>query len=783
MAHKSKKGDNAINKTYIFKVKCGKGDITSLWKPAMEEYCTYYNRVSKWICDNLTTMTIGDLAQYIENTDSVYYKAVTDEKCKELPLYKIFKKGVITATNADNALFEAIKKTNVDLYVGNMLGLRPTSYRRQGYVANVIGNYRTKMSDNTSVGNLQWKKMESGCTDEQLLSSQCIVDVVKYRIGGCKDFEDIIANLKSRDESQKLLDKISRLELLYAYYSNHEDEIKARIETLEVENLKRFGGCVRRSMDTCTINVQNFQMESVGNTDYIITLPFNGKSCKIVLMGNRQTVRYTNGNRTELTDIVGNHGDQITFKLNRNGLFAHMTSSVGFTKTQSEINNVVGGDINIKHNLIATSIADDGNVKGYINLYKVLVDDDEFAANCTNDELEQYRQMSESVNFGIFETDSLFERFAEQHNSVSLDQKALGREKAMQKVFGDISKTNSDIHIVNYVNAVKMMRAKYKAYFTLKEKYYEKQKEYDIAMGFTDESTESAETMDARRRDHPFIETDTAKGLLAKLDSVSQDLIGCRDNIVTYAFNVFKANGYDTIALEYLESSQFDKRRMPTPKSLLKYHKLEGKPEGEVTRLVAEKKFNPELYEFQYANNLLSDIQLSPLGVKRQQKLNFGNLAAKAVRFADIKDKFAQLANNNQMNVVFVPSAFTSQMDSLTHTLYFVERDDPKAKGAKRQVLASKWHVRTKQERHINGLNADYNAARNIAYIASDIRFREEMTESTLKGKNPSMYGKPCLTVKSKFKKNVSIATQASLMKLGQCRVGRIENGVFTETA
>lgn len=157
MSHKTNKGENAINKTFIFKANCGENDIISLWKPAMEEYCTYYNKVSKWICDNLTTMKIGDLAQYIDNKNSAYYASVTDVNKKDLPLYRIFKKG-FSSQCADNALYLAITKLNIENYKGNKFGLSETSYRRQGYVASVLGNYRTKMASGVKLGKTRLKK-------------------------------------------------------------------------------------------------------------------------------------------------------------------------------------------------------------------------------------------------------------------------------------------------------------------------------------------------------------------------------------------------------------------------------------------------------------------------------------------------------------------------------------------------------------------------------------------------------------------------------------------------
>lgn len=778
------KGENEISKTFIFKTKCGKNDITSLWVPAMEEYCTYYNRVSKWICDNLTEMRIGDLAQYIDNHGSAYYSAVTDVTKKDLPLYKIFKKG-FSGLCADNALYCAIAKLNPEGYDGNMFGLSETYYRRQGYIANVFGNYRTKMNAGLKVGCAKWKKFDTNDVDDEILMEQVIVDVVKYDIDSKNEFKEYIEVLKCREENPKLLETIERLECLYGYYSQHEEDIKKKIEELVVEELKTFGGCVRKSMTSCTITVQDFVMERIGNTGYRINLTFNKKPYVLGLLGNRQVVRYVDGDRVELVDIVNNHGNQITFNLKNGELFVHLTSGVDFSKEESSMENIVGVDVNIKHSMLASSIVDDGNVNGYINIYKELVNDDEFVSTFGDsesglNELELYRQMAESVNFGLMETDSLFERYVQQWKGSDSDSRLARRERVVGKVFDRIVKTNGDVHVVNYIHAVKMLRAKCKAYFVLKQKYYEKQKEYDDAQGYTDESTASKETMDKRRFENPFVETDVAKELLGKLACVEQDIIGCRDNIVTYAFNVFRRNGYDTISLEYLDSSQFKKIGMgaPTPKSLLKYHKLEGKTVEEVESIISEKGLKKNLYVFKFGDNgLLSDIEYSDEGLIRKKKADFGNIITKAIHFADIKDKFVQLTNNSDMGVVFCPSAFTSQMDSKTHRLYFVEGLD--GNGKKKYVLANKWSVRRQQERHINGLNADFNSACNCQHIAYDPILRDAMTIKVEAGKG--MYNKPSYDIRKKFKKNLSAATLKTFIKLGNTVKGMIVNGQFVE--
>lgn len=778
MAYKNSDGENTINKTFIFKTKCEKNDIISFWKPAAEEYCNYYNKLSEWIGKNLISMKIGDLAKYIDNPKSKYFLSVTDVNKKDLPLYKIFQKG-FSSIDADNALYCAIDKLNPEGYDGNILGVGKSDYRRNGYVSSVISNFRTKMV--SLKANVKWKKIDIDNVDEETLRRQTICDVGKYRIESVKDFKDLIDVLKTREESPQLKEKISRLECLYDYYSKNTKTIKSEMENMAISNLQKFGGCVRKSLNTITIHKQDSKIEKEGNTSFRLQMVFNKKPYTITLLGNRQVVKYIDGKRVDLIDIVGKHGDSLTFNIKNGELFVHLTKRVEFPKEQKEIRKSVGVDVNIKHAMLAASIVDTGQLKGYINLYRELVEDRDFVSTFGDSdsgktELGMYQKMAETVFFGVLEVESLFERVVNQQSGWKLDNQLIRRERAMEKVFDRIVKTTSDKRIIDYVNYVKMLRAKYKAYFILDEKYHEKQREYDLSMGFTDES-------DERRELYPFINTETAKEILGKKRNVEQDLIGCRDNIVTYAFNVLRNNGYDTISVEYLDSSQFDKRRMPTPKSLLEYHKFKGKTKEEVERLMSEKKFAKTNYGIHYdGENKVDGIVYSKEGELRQKKLNFMNLVIKAIHFADIKDKFAQLCNNNDMNVIFGPSAFTSQMDSETHSLYYVEKETKGKNGktGKKFVLADKKSVRRRQETHINGLNADFNAARNLEYIASNPELLERMTTRTKSGKD--MYNTPSWNIRQEFKKNLSVKTINTFRELGNVKYGKInDDGLFVE--
>lgn len=756
MAHKKNDSEKLV-KTYKFKANISESEIRAKWIPTIEEYNKYYNSVSDWICRNLTTFKIGDLAQYISNIDSAYYKLVTDEVYSQQPLYKIFL--IKQANSVDNALYSAIKSLNVENYSGNMIGLSETDYRRFGYIQSVISNYRTKIR--TMKPRFKYKNLQENNSDEMLFA-QTIYEMVEKDLDCENDWKNIISNYKNRQVENTR--KIERFETLYEFYKVHSTEIDEKKMSVAIEHLEHFNGCRRKSVSAITIHSQKYTIEKEGLNSFVFTINKNFGS--INLFGNRQVVLVDEkGNRCDLVDITENKGDYITFQIKNNALFVIITSSVDFEKECSEIKNVVGVDINIKHSIMASSIVDNGKVEGYLNIYKELLKENDFCDTCTDDELHIFKEMSKSVNFGLLECDSLFARVSSQlyngnDDFLKLDDRLLKREKAIEKVLNGIADEyrKKDCHIASYIDYVKIIRNSYKSYFILKEKYYEKQKEYDIEMGYADENTDSKEYMDSRRFENPFVNTKTAQDILSKLVKIENRLIGCRNNIVNYAFNVFKNNGFDTISLEYIDSSQFEKRRILTPKSMLKYHDFEGKTYAEI--LDKKIPFNNDNYIFDFdEKGKVANIEFSLLGKREVVKTNFFNLIIKAIHFADIKDKFIQLSNNSQINVVLVPSAFSSQMDSIEHKLYVDESGK----------LVDKKKVRTQQEKHINGLNADYNAACNIAYIAKRTDFLEKVCVKGKDGKNS--YSSPYWCVKKAFKKNVSANMIDTIRKMKMTKV------------
>lgn len=83
MAHKKNVGAEIV-KTYSFKVKNTNGITMEKLMNAIDEFQSYYNLCSDWICKNLTTMTIGDLDQYIPEKakGNTYATVLLDEAWK-----------------------------------------------------------------------------------------------------------------------------------------------------------------------------------------------------------------------------------------------------------------------------------------------------------------------------------------------------------------------------------------------------------------------------------------------------------------------------------------------------------------------------------------------------------------------------------------------------------------------------------------------------------------------------------------------------------------------------
>lgn len=462
--------------------------------------------------------------------------------------------------------------------------------------------------------------------------------------------------------------------------------------------------------------IQHFTIEDKENSlGFILKLPINGKVHEIELLGNKQIKKGTKDNYKTLIDIVNNHGNDIRFKLKDDELYIIFSCDCEFNKKESELNKIIGIDVNIKHALMMTSEIDNGDDKNYVNIYKEILKHEEFTSLLTKEEKEYYEDLSKCVSFFPIETELLFERVLNPNNSQ--------KEKVFSKILDELTiqfKNDKQQHKDQYISCVKKARSLSKSYYILKQKYSEKQEEYDKQMGFFDESTESKETMDKRRFEFPFINTDTAKEILQKMKNISQDIDGCKKNIMKYAYNILENQGFDTIVFENLENSNFEKiQPLPTINSILKFHKIKGKTIDEAIK--NEKIGNliqNNYYEFELDdNNRIINAFYSEKGSYRLKKALFMNQIIKTFHFASIKDEGILLSNNNKCSTVLVPAEYSSQMDSTKNVIYGVKKNG-------KLVKADKRRVRAQQEKHINKLNADFNAAKNLKYIVENETWR-----------------------------------------------------------
>lgn len=741
-----KTNSQTVTKAYKLKAKIGTADIMKDWMPAIDEYSKYYNKLSNWICANLTTRTIGEMIDlYNVDKSKPYCQYFLDEQKRNLPFYMLFLDNY--GQGIDNLLFEIVRNANPEGYnheKDNIFGISDTYYRRFGYVKCVASNYKSKLSTiRTKIKN---HKIEIGSipTDDVLLE-QTAYEVIKNDYKKDEEWKRDIEYQHCKAEKNQTL--IYRLETLFAFWQKNKQSVLEYINKQRVETLSEFGGCKRKdtNLSMClNFAENNIKITPIGLSRYEIRF---GKS-SLTLLGHRSL------SKSNITKF----GVSVTFQIkklrdNRYEMYAIITSDSDYTKQTREPKNTVGVDVNIKHMLLSTSIRKSTkDLVGYVNLYDEFMKNEDFVKSCNDKERDMYRKIAEHPTFGVLEVESLFSRYlirryrndSSRFNKVC-DRNTSKREAAIRTVFEQLEKKYKDDHkIMFYLCSVQKMRAQYQAYFILKETYYTLQQEYDNRMGSASQT-------------NPFINTDEAKEILVKLNNVLQKLIGCRDNIVTYAFNVIRENGYDTIALEYLNSSQFEKHySLPTETSLLKYHKLEGKNisvwNSNYTKL--HNVYEPILDD----NGNITKFSLKDKGCELMAKDSFYNLIIKAVHFADIKDKFAQLSNNTDIQTAFVPSAFTSQMNSINHKVYCVKKMS--SKGKMEDTLVNKRYVRRGQEDHINGLNADYNAACNIEYFVTNEDLRKMFT---IQNNDKKCFNAPNFMVKKNYKKGMGASVIKAL--------------------
>lgn len=743
MANK-KKQEGKITKSFSFKVKeCNQMDKIVC---GLNEYKNYYNSLSKWLCSKLTTMTIGEAASYIpeKKRNTKYYQAATDILWCDKPLYEIFTKKfekdgnfsveeIGNSNNANNILYELVKKINPEGYNGNVFGLDDTCYRKHGYIMAVFSNYKTKIrAMKMKVGR---KTIGNDSTHEDMLT-QALYELTKNGLDSVSAYQDKISYLKTKEDCNEKL--VERLMLLSDFYKNNTDEILEKQKVMAVEDLVNFGGCTmhidRQSM---SISKQTIELSKKYNANgYILTVPIGrGNELKFDLWGRRDVIK--NGNI--LVDIEKEHGDSVVMKLVNGELYIDIACDVDFNKKQNEGGNIVGIDVNTKHMLMVANIGNDAKLDGYINIYKMLAEDVELNNILKNDEIMTHiKENGDVIGFVPIEFELLMSRvlgFSDKYKMAEERVKTILKEQAGR--FAKEGKDNERIYLQNIVK----FREYLKRLVYLKNKYNDAQSKYTLDMGYVDESTESGDTMDKRRFESPFVNTDIAQKILNEIRVFEDRITGCKDCLMTYVYKLFEANGYSLINMEYLESSSFKSRKgFPTTVSMLKFHKLLGKTKEEALNNETYNKYK-EYYVPIYTDGKISDIEYSAKGKVGKLKNLAMNIVIKAIHFAETKDIMTRCANNGRVSVGYVPSFYTSMIDSKTHKLPVTENTK----------ICSKKKIRRKQEYHVNKMNADNNAASNIRYFGENTVWRDNMCQRTLNGYNEPLYKPKVKTSKGMF--------------------------------
>lgn len=687
-------------KAYKLKISDCNFDIENVIK----EQQNYYNNFSMWINSHLTHKVSDVLLPYFEekSKNTKYYQNVVDKQ--DLHLYTFIK--VVNHNFLKNAFFfSVVKNLNVDQYNGNILNISDTDYRLQGYINAVLENYKSSLK-------LLKPKVKSHAitneSDDDKKCQQCVYELNRHNdFFNEKGWEDYIKYLNNKaDVSQNILDRIN---ILFEYYKNNKDYVNEQYNLSCISRLVSYNGCVKdQNKLSMTVNSGNkpvFSLEPISDDfGYKMTLIYGRDATKrhsITLKGHRNLIEFKNGERIEKTNLTEEPCHTLTLTKEASGCYAIATCNVEFSKESQPIENVVGVDINTKHTLLSTSIIDDGRFSGYFNIYKVLLKDREFLSLIENNKqlVQIYTELSKSVTFCPIESEFLYTR---KYNTTTKNAQI---EKCISKVlkqYQDGFYKIGDIDNRNYVAHVKMLRSKISSYFTVYMKYLSEQSKFD---------------KDILNENLVFSSTEQGVGFWKKLHSIESDIIGCRDNIINYAFRLFRKNGYDTISLESLTSSSFEKSKsIPSIDSMLDYpkHGWRGMNINDVKATKDYEKFSDK-YEFILDNeNNVIDLAYTEKGIETYYKPLFYNLIIKKVNFASIKDKFIEISNNTNINIVIVPSFFTSIMDSTDHKI-FVDENHKRLDKSKIRVI---------QEKYINGLNADYNAANNIAFLAKDKEWR-----------------------------------------------------------
>lgn len=734
------KREGEVYKTYKLKVKSFSGNVDI--KAGIVEYDQKFNNVSQWIADHLTSMTIGEAARRISphKMDSQYAMTSLSDEWKDQPLYKIFTRG-FGGMNADNLIIECTKtEENCKYDKEKSLGFSESVFRTFGFAANASSDMKSRMTQaKVKIGR---KNIDEDSADEEKCL-QAIYEIQKNELLTDDNWKDRIGYLEMKGDQER---ELERTTILYDYYKANRTTVLDKLDNLKVEMLSKFRGSKRKSdRKILTLNGISYDIKrKEGCQGFELKFSVDKNHMEFDLLGHRALIK----NGEMLVDIENCHGSQLSLEIDGDDMYAIISMRTFCEKNESKLEKIIGADVNIKHMFLMTSEKDDGNMKCYVNLYMELLSDSDFTDVLNKEEYEIFSELSKYVMFGLIETPYLGSRVmgTTQHEKIVEDKITSGMKKIATRLFQE-----GNVRERIYVQNVLKIRALLKALFSTKLAYSNEQKIYDNLMRFGEK--------DDRRKDEGFHTTCRGTNLRSEMDILSKKILACRDNIVEYGYYVIGLNGFDGISLENLESSTFMdvKISYPSCNSMLDHFKLKGKTIEEAENHETVGKFIKKgYYDMTLVDGKINDIKYSEKAVMLHKKNLLYDTVIKSTHFADVKDKFVELSNNGKVSVVIVPPYFSSQMDSVTHKVFTEEivvqkkSSNGKVRRTKKTVLVDKRKVRKTQESHINGLNADYNAALNLKYIAETIDWR-----STLCFKTWNTYGSPQWDSKIKNQKTM----------------------------
>ena len=736
------KREGEVYKTYKLKVKKFEGNVDII--AGITEYDQKFNNVSQWIADHLTTMTIGEAASRICQKKlqgkAKYVKHCLSAEWRDQPLYKIFCKG-FNGMDADNLIIECTKvEDNCRYEKEKSLGFTESTFRSFGFAADAVFNMKSRMtSAKVKVGR---KNIDDESSDEDKCM-QTVYEIQKHDLLTDDNWKDWMSYLEMKSDQER---ELQRINILYDYFRRNRQTVFDKLDNLKVEMLSKFSGSKRKSnRKTLTFNKLLYDIKKKDDCQgFELSFAVGKEHVKFDLFGHRALIK----NGEILTDIEKRHGSQLSIEIDGEDMYVIVSMRDCCVKNESNLNKIIGADVNIKHAFLMTSEKDDGSLNGYVNLYKELLSDKEFIDVLNKDEFDIFTELSKYVTFGLIETPYFGSRIIDttQHDKIVEDRITSGMKKVASRLISE-GKERERIYVQNVLK----IRALLKSLFSVKLAYSIDQCVYDNLMKFGGN--------DPRRKEEGFHTTCRGISLRSDIDLLSKKILACRDSIAEYCYYVLGLNGFDGIALENLESSSFMdvKISYPTCKSMLEHYKLKGKTVDEAENDENVGKFVKQgHYDMITVYGKIVDMKYSEKAVKLHRKNLLYDTVIKSTHFADVKDKFIELSNNGNVSVVIVPPYFSSQMDSVTHKVFTEEivvyRKDKNGKNRKNRktVLVDKRKVRKTQESHINGLNADYNAALNLKYIADNVDWR-----STLCFKTWNTYGSPQWDSKIKNQKTM----------------------------